>query len=161
MSGQPGESMLVHAIQYTSGLKMPPAGKLRQDQIEILTEWIRSGAAWPEEAIDPKEVADAEAEEKSRTTKLNHWAWTPPKSLSVTAVRDASWPSSDIDRFILAKLEEKGLKPSADADPRILVRRVYYDLTGLPPTPKAVAAFAANPSPQAFEQDCRRVACFS
>ncbi len=150
--GRPDESKLISAIQYTSELKMPPAGKLKQDQIDILTEWIRFGAAWPEEATDPKEAANAEAKKKAEQAKLNHWAWTPPKKVSIPAVRDTSWPSSEIDRFILAKLEEKGLKPSADADPRVLVRRVYFDLTGLPPTPKVVSAFAANPSPPAFEQ---------
>ena len=80
------------------------------------------------------------------------WSFQPPQSRSAPAVKDAAWANSDIDRFILAKLDEKGMKPATDADPRTLIRRVSIDLTGLPPTPEDVEAFAKDPSSAAFEK---------
>ncbi len=81
-----------------------------------------------------------------------HWAFRPVREWAVPAVRDVSWPSSPIDAFILARLEGKGLEPAPPADPHTLLRRVYFDLIGLPPTPEAIRTFVADPSPLAFER---------
>jgi len=150
--GKPGESKLIQVIEYASDLKMPPQGKLKPEQIETLTRWVRSGAAWPDEAVDPKITAAAEARKKADAAKLNHWAWKGPAKPAVPNPQGVAWAETDIDRFIFAKLEEKHLAPVRDADPRTLLRRVYFDLTGLPPTPAQVNSFASDPSRAALEQ---------
>src|SRR5207248_11540177 len=82
----------------------------------------------------------------------NFWAYKPPQAPPVPAVKDAGWPADDIDRFVLARLEAKGLRPAPDADRAALARRVYYDLTGLPPTPEQVDAFVRDTDPAAYEK---------
>ncbi|HEX5270698.1 MAG TPA: DUF1549 domain-containing protein, partial [Gemmataceae bacterium] len=81
-----------------------------------------------------------------------HWAFRPVRRPAVPAVKNAAWPRTSIDRFVLARLEEKGLTPSPEADRRTLIRRATFDLTGLPPTPEEVAAFEADPAPDAYER---------
>src|SRR5262249_24719861 len=84
--------------------------------------------------------------------KKEHWAWQPLAVPKVPAVKDNAWPADDVDRFILARLEERGLKPVADADRVTLLRRVTFDLTGLPPTPQEIDAFLADEAPDAYEK---------
>ena len=84
--------------------------------------------------------------------KAGHWAWQPIKSQNPPSVKDGAWPKGRIDRFVLAKLEEKGLEPAPAADRRALIRRLSFDLTGLPPKPEEVEAFAADTSPDAIEK---------
>src|SRR5690606_38127975 len=79
-----------------------------------------------------------------------HWAWQTIQDRAPPAVKNAAWPQSPLDHFILAKLEEKGLAPNPPAEKRVLIRRAYFDLIGLPPTPEQVAAFVADDSPEAF-----------
>lgn len=81
-----------------------------------------------------------------------HWAYQPPKNAAAPTVKNAAWPRTDVDRFVIASLDSKGLTPVEDADRRVLLRRVTFDLIGLPPTPAEVEAFAADASPAAFEQ---------
>jgi hypothetical protein len=105
-------------------------------------------AGWAADAANPPATKPAGIDIQAR--KKAHWAWSLVKAPSLPAVHDSTWPQSPIDRFILAKLEERGLKPTPWADKRILIRRAYFDLIGLPPKPEEIAAFLADPSPDAF-----------
>ena len=139
-AGDAESSRLIQAIRYGGKIKMPPTGKLPDAQIEALTKWVREGAFWPESSALQKAVPAA-----------GFWAFQPVKKPGVPSVRNAAWARSDIDRFILAKLEEKKLAPVRDADKYTLLRRATLDLTGLLPTPAEIDAFANDASPQAFE----------
>ena len=113
---------------------MPPprtGHRLTDKQIDLLRRWIDEGAKWD-----------------------THWAFLAPQRTEPPAVSSSAsrWVRNPIDRFILARLEREGLKPSPDADPITLLRRVTYDLTGLPPTPEAIDSFLADKSPDAYEK---------
>lgn len=124
------------AISYTGGTKMPPAGKLPVDELAAMTAWAKAGAPWP---TTPK-----------ITPKGQFWAFKPPVMPTLPAVKAEKWAQNPLDRFVLAKLEEKGMKPSPVADRRTLIRRATFDLTGLPPTPAEIDAFIADKEPNAF-----------
>src|SRR5207244_3513251 len=130
-------------------LSMPPKSKLTDEQIAVLTEWVKLGAAWPEVPGAAKPVAMG-PEYKITAQDRAFWAFQPPKAAAPPAVRDTNWAKSSIDRFILASLEEKGLRPAPAADKRILIRRATFDLIGLPPTPEELDAFLADNSLDAF-----------
>jgi cytochrome c553 len=148
--GQPDKSLLLQAVRHThKKLKMPPKKPLSEEQLADLATWIRDGAAWPAVEV-PASVGRPSA--KYARLRKQHWAWQPLRDARVPAVRDGSWPRSDIDRFLLARLEGRGLNPVRDADRTTLIRRVTFDLTGLPPTPAETDAFANDPSPAAFEK---------
>jgi hypothetical protein len=151
VSGEPGKSRLIAAVGYRDvDLQMPPKGKLSDAAIADLTAWIKMGAPWPEET-----VANASGSAKAfdlAKRKADHWAWQPVRVTPPPAVREAAWPLSPIDRFILAKLEAANLKPAPPADRETLLRRVTFDLTGLPPTPTEQDAFLADLSPNALEK---------
>lgn len=136
--GHPEKSMLLKVVRHLDGVPaMPPKKpKLSDRDIADLTRWIADGAVFPE-ATNAK--ADA-----------THWAFVPPVKPSLPAVKDSAWAKSPIDRFILEKLEASGLRPAAAADKRTLIRRVTFDLTGLPPTPDEVDAFLTDNSSEAF-----------
>jgi len=144
--GDTRRSLLLKAIKQTDAtLKMPPKSKLSDEVVADFEKWIASGAADPRDG--KKVVAAKEIDiEKGR----QFWAFQPPKAAIPPTVQNTAWLRTDIDRLILAGLEAKGLKPVGDADPRALIRRLYFDLIGLPPTPEDVEAFAKNPSPAAF-----------
>ncbi|HKB36602.1 MAG TPA: PSD1 and planctomycete cytochrome C domain-containing protein [Gemmataceae bacterium] len=135
--GDARKSRLLMAIkQKHDELKMPPKKKLADDVIADFEKWIVMGAPDPRDT--PARVTKNEIDiEKGR----KFWSFQPPKKTAPPAVKDAAWARSDIDRFLLADLEAKGLKPVADADPRTLIRRLTLDLTGLPPSPEDVEAF--------------------
>jgi mono/diheme cytochrome c family protein len=137
---QPQQSLLVKAIRQEDEQvkKMPPTKKLAPPQIADLIQWIRAGAPWPE--LD-KTAAGAKP----------HWAFQPLRQPGVPTVRDPAWVANPIDAFILAKLEAAGLGPNPPAARHELIRRVVYDLTGLPPSPQEVDAFVADTSPRAYE----------
>ena len=133
--GDAEKSLLLKAIRHTSAdLQMPPKKKLSPQQVADFEQWIREGAS------DPREAKELGA--RSQESGKKHWAFIPPKDQPLPKVKDKAWPQSPVDHFILAKLEANGLKPSPPADPRTLIRRMTYDLTGLPPTPEEVEAFA-------------------
>jgi cytochrome c553 len=140
--GDPDGSSLIQAVRHQGDRKMPPKEKLPDDALGALVEWVRKGAPWPEGRVGP---ADSIASAARR-----HWAFQPVQKPLLPAVKDTAWPQTSIDRFLLARLEEKGLTPSPRADRRTLLRRVTCDLIGLPPAPEEVAAFEADPSPDAF-----------
>ena len=144
--GAPEKSLLIKAIGYGDpDLQMPPKGdKLTDQQIADLTAWIKMGAP------DPRVASAAQKDWKDPNAK--HWAWQPVKKPSVPDVTDASWCKTPVDNFIVAKLYEKSLKPNPIADKRTLIRRAYFDLIGLPPTPEEVEKFVSDDSPNAFEK---------
>ncbi len=134
--GDPDQSLLVEAVRQTGDLKMPPKDRLPDAVVADLAEWVRRGAAWPESA-------DARAKPDISKT---HWAFKKIADPQVPDVTMADWAKSPIDRFLAAKLESKGLSPSAEADRRTLIRRATFDLIGLPPTAEEVSAFEADPA---------------
>jgi len=147
--GKLDESLLIAAISFQDELlQMPPDGKLPDAEIELLKEWIARGAPHPE--------ADGSGVPAPRKSAINleeakkFWSFRPLISPQVPAVQDAAWVINPIDAFVLSKLESEGLTPSRPADKRTLLRRVTYDLTGLPPTPEAIEAFLADESPDAY-----------
>jgi Protein of unknown function (DUF1553)/Protein of unknown function (DUF1549)/Planctomycete cytochrome C len=142
--GDPDKSPLIRAIRRQGEIKMPPKEKLPGRVIADLTEWVRMGAPWPETAVAPR-VADAQAPSASR-----HWAFQPVGRPQVPRVKNEAWVATPVDGFVLAALEKQGLPPAPPADRRTLLRRVTFDLIGLPPTPAEIDAFEADPAPDAF-----------
>jgi hypothetical protein len=154
--GAPEKSLLITAVQYTrDDLQMPPSKKLSGHQIADLVRWVKMGAPWPETggAASTTRRGDFKISARDRA----HWSFQPVKRPTPPAVRDRHWPANPIDAFILARLEAKGLKPNPPASKRELIRRVYYDLTGLPPAPREVEAFVADSSPRAYERLVERL----
>jgi cytochrome c553 len=146
--GHPEKSRLIEAIDYKNvDLQMPPKDKLTDAQIADFAAWVKMGAPWGKESA--KAVAKAEEFDLAQR-KAAHWAWHPVKPHAPPAVKDAAWPTDPIDRFVLAKLEAHNLAPAPDADRRALLRRVHFDLVGLPPKPRDVDAFVNDASPDAL-----------
>lgn len=140
--GSPEQSSLIQVLSHTGPVKMPPQGKLPQKSIDALTEWVKMGAPWPGGGADAGAVKDPK----------KHWAFQPVRNPAPPAVKNKAWVKSPIDAFILSALEKKGLKPAASADRRTLIRRAYFDLTGLPPTAADVQAFIEDKSPNAYSK---------
>jgi hypothetical protein len=140
--GKPDESLLIKAVRHSGKLKMPKQGKLTPEAIADLERWVRIGAPDPRDEKAVAKTIDFDAARK-------HWAYQPIKKPPRPAVKNQAWVRSPIDAFILAKLEEKGLTPAPMADPRTLIRRLYFDLIGLPPTVDEVEEFARSAKPQA------------
>src|SRR5581483_1597686 len=136
--GRPQDSLMVAALRQSGTLKMPPTGKLPDAEIELIEKWIAAGAPG---------LPDAAAK-----TASNHWAFQPPRHPAEPPVRQQSWVRNPIDRFILARLEKEGVKPSPEADKITLLRRVHLDVTGLAPKPEEVDAFLADTRPDAYER---------
>ena len=144
--GDPKASPVLAALRWADkDLRMPPKDQLPADVVADFAEWIRRGAPDPREGPAPvvRRAPDV-------ATGRSFWSFQPPKAPAIPTVRHTDWPRSDVDRFILATLESRGITPVGDADPRTLLRRVSFDLTGLPPEPDLVEKYAANPSPEAF-----------
>jgi hypothetical protein len=148
--GQPDKSLLIQKVTHTDPkVRMPLGKQLPEPRIEDLKKWIRDGAAWPAVAVPASVGKPKPAYEKLKKT---HWAWQPLAAPQPPQVGDTSWVRDDVDRFLLAKLEAKGLAPVKDCDRGVLIRRVTFDLTGLPPNPAQVDAFLQDDSPTAFEK---------
>lgn len=146
--GQVAASLLIQAIRYDNeDLQMPPENRLSAEEIKILEEWVARGAP------DPR---DAALEDALRSGEIDYdqarlgWAYRPLQEHLPPVVEGDDWSRCSVDAFILAKLSDAGLHPAGDAAPERLIRRVYYDLTGLPPTLEEVATFVADPSTAAF-----------
>jgi hypothetical protein len=140
------KSLLIKAVRYQDeNLQMPPKGRLSPPVVADLEAWVKRGA--PDPRGKPQGTADLDLAKARR-----HWAFQPPKEAPLPKIKRASWVKNGIDAFILEKLEEKGLEPQAAADPRTLLRRVTFDLLGIPPTPEEVDAFVADPSPRAYSK---------
>ncbi|TWU47888.1 PSD1 and planctomycete cytochrome C domain-containing protein [Rubripirellula reticaptiva] len=147
--GDPDSSVLIEAIRYES-YEMPPKGKLADEQIKALEQWVAMGAPWPDEAAPTAEMSRPSFDLQQRAAE--HWAWRPITSPKVPSVSDVSWPKADIDNFVLAKLDAVKLSPAEPADRSAMLRRLYFDLIGLPPTPDEAAEFMADTSPAATDR---------
>jgi mono/diheme cytochrome c family protein len=144
--GKPDQSLLIRAVRQADELKMPPDGKkLTDTQIALLTRWVVMGAPAPDTA-KPTRAARGKITDEDRAW----WAFQPVRQAPVPDVEDGAWARNPIDRFIFARLKAEGLRPAPEADRATLVRRVYFDLLGLPPTPAQVKAFLADQSPGAY-----------
>jgi hypothetical protein len=144
--GDPEKSLLLKAVKQVGELKMPPKKHLTDQQIADLTTWIKNGAAWP-----VAQFTLAKPSPRYEQLRKEFWAWQPLHDAAPPTVSDPAWAGDDIDRYVLAKLQEKGLKPAPDAGKLALIRRVTFDLTGLPPTPQEIDAFVNDSSSGAFE----------
>lgn len=142
--GHPDESLIMAAVRHTGDVQMPPKGKLSDREIDGLAIWIKQGAPWPE-SMKP---LIAPSEEAAR----QHWAFQPMREPPLPTVTESTWVRTPVDAFVLARLEQAELSPSPPADPRTLVRRLHYTVTGLPPSNDDVDAFVVNPTDQAYEQ---------
>ncbi|HEV2666228.1 MAG TPA: DUF1553 domain-containing protein, partial [Blastocatellia bacterium] len=148
--GDPEKSLLIKAIRHTDAkLQMPMGGKLPDQVIKDFEAWVKMGAPAPR-GSSPTAASNYPSYNFDEARKF--WSFQPLKDRQPPKVKNTAWVKSPIDRFILAKLEEKGLRPVADADKRELIRRATFDLTGLPPTPEDVEAFLKDASPNAFEK---------
>ena len=153
--GDPDKSLLILAVRQTDkDLRMPPKQKLTDTQIADLEAWVKNGAA------DPRKPAVGTVEELRTRPKSGmnledgrkFWSYQPAKDPAVPKVRNATWPRNAVDHFLLTRMEAAGVTPAPAADSRTLLRRVTFDLTGLPPTPAEMDVFLADTSPQAFEK---------
>jgi hypothetical protein len=150
--GDPDRSLLIQAVHQSGSLKMPPAGKISGEAIANLSQWIKDGAAWVENA----KAGDASVY-VLRPDQKAFWSFQPVRKQAAPAADRPDWNRNPIDQFIYAKLKEKGLKPGSKADRATLLRRATFDLTGLPPTREDIAAFVNDPSPGAFEKRVDRM----
>ena len=146
--GQPDGSLLIEALRYES-FEMPPKGKLPAAEIEIIERWVAMGAPWPEESVPQAGDDDSRFDLPAR--KANHWAWQPVGDPVSPPVRDARWPRNGIDHFVLEGLESAGLSPASEVDRRSLVRRLFFDLIGLPPRPDELAEILGDTRDTAIE----------
>src|SRR5262249_47956981 len=136
-AGKPAESMLIERLGAGANRMMPPPKfnkPLKPEQVALLKRWVEQGAQWS-----------------------SHWAFVAPTKPAVPMTKDMSWAKTDVDRFLLARMETEGLQPSPEADRTTLIRRATLDLTGLPPTLAEVDAFLADSTPDAYEKVINRL----
>lgn len=147
--GKPEDSLLIHAVRYDE-FEMPPKGKLSQQQIADLTTWIRRGAP------DPRNPDSPAPEDRSIDVEAgkNYWAFRPRAKLQAPPVKENAWAESDVDRFILNRMEKEAIRPVPDANRETLIRRAYATLIGLPPSVKKIDNFINDPDdlPTAFNK---------
>jgi hypothetical protein len=163
--GKPAESLLVEAINY-DGPEMPPAGKLTPEKIDVLTRWVSLGAQWPARDGNASHAAlrgdlsgkSGDMGTGGRSEQPPLWSFRPIRRPEIPDVRGGSspagadWATNPVDRFILRKLADHDLSPAPPADGVTLIRRVTFDLTGLPPTPEDVATFLSDDRPDAYDR---------
>jgi len=138
--GKPDESLLIKAVRYNDdSVKMPPKGKLPAAAIADLEEWVKRGAPDPRDKSTPTKASDSW--EETMRVRARWWSLQPVQKVKVPQPKHADYSDQPVDQFVLARLEQNGLKPAELADPRTLVRRLSLVLTGLPPTSEQVAAF--------------------
>lgn len=148
--GDAERSRLLTAVRHTdSDLKMPPGKRLSDDEVAILKEWIIRGVPFPERKRPRSASGDSESGK--------HWSFVPPQWPALPSVKDGAWIQNPIDRFVLAGLESHGQTPNSPADKYSLLRRVTYDLTGLPATADEIESFLADDSPMAYAEAVDRL----
>src|SRR5579872_4549837 len=148
--GDADKSLLIQAVrQINPKLKMPMGGRLKDNEIEDLAAWVKAGAVWPASAA-PVLNTKAGGEYVIRPDQRAFWSFQPLHKPDIPAVKNGEWAKTDIDRFVLARLEGETIKPVKFADKRTLLRRVTLDLTGLPPTFEETEAFQKDNAPEAF-----------
>ena len=152
VAGDPAASRIIEAVRYaTDDLKMPPKAKLPAAEIEALTAWVKMGAPWPN-----AKAKAGRAGGKITAEDRDWWAFRPVVK-ATPPVAGAGWARNDLDRFVAAKLTAAGLAPAPEAGRGVLIRRLTFDLTGLPPTPEAVEAFTKDAAPDAYERLVERL----
>ncbi len=150
--GDPDASLLVRAVRYDDeDLQMPPKRALGPDVANDFARWVEMGAPWPGASAAMTASKDHAAYGIDLEKGRQWWAFQPPVKAEPPATKNTDWPQSDIDRFLLAAMEEKGVAPVGDAERAAWLRRVTFDLTGLPPTPEELATFEKDRSPGAFD----------
>ncbi len=143
--GNAEESRLFMAAAHVGELKMPPNEQpISEGDLEVLRDWINAGAPWDGTGV-------------AKPSEPSWWSLRKPQRPSLPVTSDGNWISTPIDAFVLARLDEKGLKPAAPAGKRTLIRRAYFDLIGLPPTPEQVETFLKDPSPDAYQRRIREL----
>jgi hypothetical protein len=148
--GKPDDSLLIRAVRQEKGsVKMPLGGRLTNQEIADLTAWVKIGAPWPDSNKLPLPTAK-DGNYVITPEQRTFWAFRPIEKPALPGVKHSSWIKSPVDRFILSRLEARGLSPVEAADKRTLIRRASFDLIGLPPTPTEVQAFLNDSSPDAF-----------
>ncbi|WP_437230944.1 PSD1 and planctomycete cytochrome C domain-containing protein [Planctomicrobium sp. SH661] len=140
--GAPDESLLIDAVNY-GNYEMPPRGKLSDQEIAILVDWVKAGAVWPEEAA-PMPLAGTFDWKQRRD---EHWSWQPLQNRIPPTVEGSAWPRGPIDQFILSRLREHELTPAPASEKATWLRRVSFDLIGLPPTPEEISAYLSDTGP--------------
>lgn len=146
VAGNVADSLLVSALEYRD-FEMPPSGPLPEEVIQDFRQWIKAGAIDPRDGDKPNDQKTLGGEEHDRS---QHWAFQPIVNHPAPPVSVGDWPTADVDRFILSRLESEGLEPNGDADPSTLIRRVYFDLIGLPPPIEVVQSYCEDPSEARF-----------
>jgi hypothetical protein len=146
--GKPDESLLLDALRY-DGIEMPPNRRLPVEVVVDFERWVRMGAPDPREGPS---IAGPKPTGLDLAGGRRFWAYQRPRRHEVPAVSDPTWPIDPIDRFILAGLEARGLRPTHDADRATMIRRLSFDLVGLPPTPEEIVAFVNDPAPDAYDR---------
>lgn len=149
VTGKPDESLLIEVVGHRGDIKMPPKEKLSDEAIADLRRWIEFGAPWPAEIVTDQ---TAGAGFQITAEQRSFWSFQPLREVQAPTVRSTEWPAGNLDRFILAGIESAGLSASPQADRRALIRRLTFDLIGLPPTPEEVDAFIGDDRPDAWEQ---------
>ena len=164
--GKPEVSPLIEAIRYEGEVQMPPKKKLKAEEIAALTDWVKRGAFWPEPrpGLSSRSVTNAPSTPSGAThaaslsaQERSFWSFQPVSNPAPPPVKDHAWPRTPIDRFILAKLEENGLVPAPEVDKATLIRRAFFDLIGLPPTPEEIDSFLEDDRPAAFAMVVERL----
>ncbi len=149
--GNPEKSLLLAVLRHDGDVKMPPKTKLPDAVIADFRRWVEMGAP------DPRDRAAAAATTIDWSKARQFWSFQPVRKPVAPPVKDAAWVKTDVDRYILARLEAEGLRPAAPADKRTLIRRATFDLTGLPPTPDEIDTFLQDDSPDAFAKVVERL----
>lgn len=144
--GNPDQSLVMQALKHTGDVDMPPAGRLPDEQIQAIEKWIALGAPFPATRSEPSAMS------RRLQAAQSHWAFQPLSKTAPPIVKQTQWPRNDIDKFILAKLEERHWSPAAPAQPETLIRRVTLDLIGLPPSLEETRQFVSAPTPDAYEK---------
>jgi mono/diheme cytochrome c family protein len=145
--GRPEESLIVEAIRYGGHIEMPPTGKLPDEKIRLIEQWIARGAPAPLGEVVQSKAAAISIEDGRR-----YWAYQPVKNPPLPELTGTQAVATPIDRFVEARLDAAGLEPQPEADAAVLVRRLYFDLIGLPPTPDKIDRFLNDSSPSAYER---------
>ncbi|MBA4190336.1 MAG: hypothetical protein C0467_20305 [Planctomycetaceae bacterium] len=154
---KPDESLFVQALKH-EGLKMPPSKQLPAEQIAVLTKWIKGGAVWAGATAKPSNATGHDVRKPGQITDADRGWWAFQKlTRSVVPKAGTGWAKTPIDHFIAQRLESEKLPHAVEADRQTLIRRVSFDLIGLPPTPAEVAAFVDDRSHDAYEKLVERL----
>jgi cytochrome c553 len=154
--GDGEQSLLYRFVTGKEKPRMPMGEELAEYQVELLKQWIDKGAIWPSD-LKVAPIASYAASKPITDEQRNYWAFRKPARPQIPKTKNSTWVRTPIDAFVLARLEAEGLLPSPRADKRTLIRRVTFDLTGLPPTPEEIKAFIADMTPEAYEKVVKRL----